>query len=111
MRAQRSVNMSKCKASVLIVNIADLDSGNGQSYREVNLSTKHDCKVGDLVEVLGTGVRLFVVKLNRDCDGTPLYSLCHDKSDIIVEKKGFGNRKWINGLSEECLRLIKTNKE
>lgn len=88
------------------INIADLDSGNGKSYREVNLAKNHNMKVGQLVEISETGCRLFIVKLTRDCDGTPLYSLCHDRDDIIVDNTEFGNRYWINGFTENDLALV-----
>ena len=45
-------------------NVADLDSGNGKTYREINNETKHKLEVGRLVE-LDDGVRLFVVKKTR----------------------------------------------
>lgn len=86
----------------------------GKTYREENAGEKHNIPIGTLVEILPdeynddplAGTRLFVVLHNRDCDQTPLYSLCADSSDIIVEKEGFGNRKWYNGYPEHCLRVI-----
>lgn len=60
-----------------IHNIADLKDPNdkqGRSYREVNNAKVHLFQVGDLVEV-DSGIRLYITKLTRDCDGTPLYSL------------------------------------
>jgi len=57
-----------------IINIADLDSGDGRTYREVNRDTKHNIEVGKLVE-LSSGERLRVTRLSRDCDETPLYWL------------------------------------
>ena len=58
----------------------------GKTYREENLELKHNVPVGALVEAqwdswFGDGAcwkvhaRLWVVGHNRDCDGTPLYSL------------------------------------
>jgi len=76
-----------------------------RSYKEVNLEKKHKISVGSLIE-LETGVRLFVVGHNRDCDGTPLYSLCADKDDVIVQQEGFGNNKWHLGYGEEDLKEI-----
>lgn len=92
------------------VNIADLKDPSdpqGRSYREVNAEKKHSFPVGALVE-LESGARLFVVKQTRDCDQTPLYSLCADKEDTEQEDQRFANRKWHNGYSEECLNLIST---
>ena len=63
-----------------MINIADLidpEDTQGRSYREVNLSTNHNLKIADLVE-LDSGARLFIALLRRDCDGTPLYSLTPD---------------------------------
>ena len=78
------------------INVADLDSGNGKTYREINLATIHKYEVGSLVQILSTGVRLFIVMHTRDCDGTPLYSLSHDIDGI----------KWVSGYSEDSLKLI-----
>lgn len=84
-----------------MINIADLIDPNdsqGRTYREINLSTKHQFSLDDLVE-LNTGARLFIAKLTRDCDGTPLYSLSPDVED--------GHVKWIYGYSEDNLKLVK----
>ncbi len=78
-------------------NIADLKDPNdnqGRSYREVNNATKHSFNIGDLVE-LETGERLFICKLTRDCDGTPLYNLGINGIDATI-----------NGYSEDCLKLF-----
>jgi len=58
-------------------NVADLIDPtdlNGRTYREINNSTPHTFSCGDLVGI-STGARLFVTRLSRDCDGTPLYCL------------------------------------
>jgi len=92
----------------LVFNVADLKDPNddlGRSYREINNNTKHLVKVGSLVEI-DTGVRLFVVKHNRDCDGTPLYELCHDKNDTTQHREGFRNPDWVGGYCEESIREI-----
>lgn len=92
--------------NVIFINGADMPSDiKGKTWRQKNSEMVHAYKVGDLVE-LESGARLFIVKLTRDCDQTPLYSLCHDKDDIIVEKQGFGNMKWDNGWDEDSLKLI-----
>lgn len=73
-----------------MINVADLKDPNdpqGRTYREVNNAMQHAFAIGDLVE-LENGVRLFVAKQTRDCDGTPLYSLTH-KSGGDVSLHGF----------------------
>lgn len=67
------------------VNIADLhdpDDKQGRTYREVNNDKNHIFNRGDFVEVY-RGERLFVVKLTRDCDGTPLYNLGSQGGDTL----------------------------
>ena len=61
-----------------MINIADLrdpDDPQGRSYRQVNADRTHGIPVGALVEIIDTGVRMFVVWHGRDCDQTPLYWL------------------------------------
>ena len=92
-----------------LINIADLRDPNdpqGRSYRQVNAERQHQIPIGALVEVVSTGVRLFVVYHSRDCDQTPLYSLCHDAGDTELERTDFYNRKWANGYPEESLKVI-----
>ncbi len=75
----------------VLFNVADLPSDsndpNSLTYREVNRKKKHKIPVGTLVEVkfdswFGEGAcikahaRLWVFDHTRDCDETPLYSLC-----------------------------------
>lgn len=63
-----------------MINLADLKDPKdplGRSYREVNAEMNHKIPIGTLVE-LESGVRVFVVLHNRDCDQTPLYSLSID---------------------------------
>lgn len=52
-------------------------------------------------------MRLFVVHHSRDCDQTPLYCLGPDPNDTVQEDPRFINRKWINGYSEDCLKVIR----
>ena len=66
------------------INIADLkdpDDSEGRSYREVNHATEHNYEVGQLVE-FDDGVCLFITKLTRDCDGTPLYWFGCDENTV-----------------------------
>jgi hypothetical protein len=70
-----------------IVNIADLIDDNGKTIRENNLEKIHNVPLGTLVDVhfrvdYSGGAfqiikgKMYVVSHDRDCDGTPLYSLC-----------------------------------
>jgi hypothetical protein len=86
---------------VQIVKISDLkdpDDPLGRTYREVNNSKGHVFKVGELVE-LDSGVRLFVSKLTRDCDGTPLYSLSTGQEN-----------KFLHGFDEKSLKRCLTKR-
>lgn len=78
-----------------LTNIADLKDPldtEGRTYREINLSTKHNLSIGDLVE-LDDGQRLFIARLTRDCDATPLYELEPPEG--------------LRGYSEDSLKVIK----
>lgn len=116
---------------VLAINIADIVEGNGKTVRQNNLEKEHNIPVGSLVEVKyshwhGDGccekvhARLWVHSHDRDCDGTPLYSLSryrtslYEGAQIIVE--GFLLKDSIthsilndieSGFSEESLKIIK----
>lgn len=99
------------------VTICDLvNPETGKTYREENAEKVHNIPIGALVEILPdedgyendmAGVRLFVVSHERDCDQTPIYSLCADPNDTIVKKDGFGNTKWYNGFTEEGLAIVR----
>lgn len=91
-----------------IVNIADLKDPNdtqGRTYREVNNATTHKFKVGQLVEI-DDGVRMFVAKQTRDCDGTPLYCLTPFKHDYTPDREGFANRHWLNGICDDDMKAV-----
>lgn len=90
-----------------IMNLHDFVEENGKTIKENNLEKQHKFLVGDLVEIQKSGVRMFVVAQTRDCDGTPLYSLCPNKDNIVQERKGFANYGWHNGYSEYGMILIK----
>jgi hypothetical protein len=82
--------------------IHDIVEANGKTIKENNLDKKHGIPVGALVEVnfedfKGNGIRLYVKKHTRDCDGTPLYSLGIPEDDYCNS----------HGYSEDCLTLIK----
>lgn len=104
-----------------LVNIADLKNPEtGKTYREENNAKEHKIPLGSLVEVdfddtyndrPHKGLRLFVVKHDRDCDGTPLYSLSFDKNwkeDMYGSQFNFAARCRIDsGYSEETLKVLK----
>ena len=87
------------------MNVADIVEENGRTNRENNLEEIHDIPIGTLVEVKydkwhsggaceKIHARLWVVSHDRDCDGTPLYSLSPHKNDTfegarIVLPSGF----------------------
>jgi len=98
---------------MLVYDLVNPDTGN--TYKQDNLELKHNIPLGALVEVkfdqwLGDGAcwkvhaRLWVVKHTRDCDGTPLYSLCVRKRDWLhylqVESLSF------HGFTEDRLKPI-----
>lgn len=91
-----------------MINIADVkDPGDphGRTYREVNNAMAHKYDVGQLVEI-DHGVRVFVAKQARDCDGTPLYCLTPRKDDYTQEREGFANSNWINGWPEDSMKAV-----
>ena len=63
------------------VRFADIVEANGRTIRQNNLDIQHKLPIGALVEIRCSdvpewdGCRLYVAKHDRDCDGTPLYSL------------------------------------
>lgn len=104
-----------------LINIADIvDDSTGKTYREKNLEKGHNIPLGTLVEVdfddsgledPVKGLRLYVVEHSRDCDGTPLYSLCHTKkwSENMMGKEFHMFARWMlsTGYSEDSLKIIK----
>lgn len=70
----------------------------------------HNIPLGTLV---GTdeGMRLFVVHHSRDCDDTPLYNLCHDRTRTYYDGGGHFDRSWSNGWGESSLKIVQQNKE
>lgn len=103
-----------------LINIADLKNPEtGKTYREENNSKSHNIPLGTLVEVdfddsylesPKKGLRLFVVGHDRDCDGTPLYSLSFDKNwkpDMFGEQfKTFARWAIDTGYSEDSLKVV-----
>ena len=94
-------------------NVADLrDPADpaGRSYRRVNAEKTHGIVAGSLVEI-ESGVRLFVVKLGRDCDQTPLYWLAPEMpapTDEAEEPAYYRHlmSKMVGGYAEESLTVI-----
>lgn len=89
----------------MMINVADLKDPNdkqGRSWREINLSKKHNIELLSLVEIHGAA-RAYIVKHTRDCDGTPLYSLA-----INVDNCEYNAA---HGYAEESLTLVSNSKE
>lgn len=121
--------------------IGDLVQENGKTVKENNLELVHNVPVGSLVEITYEseyeepservkGLRLFVVKHSRDCDGSPLYALSHslsaqddyDKIEQDIAQHKYGDEmelrlmmllKWqamgkiLNGYDEGSFTVIK----
>jgi len=86
-----------------MINIADLKDPNdkeGRTYRQINNAKHYKFPVGTLVE-WENGVRLFVAKRTRDCDGTPLYNLSP------YEDIGMSNSLHVRGVCEDYIKQIK----
>lgn len=91
--------------------IHDIVEENGRTVRENNLDREHAIPLGTLVEIVPEddewaeeeydGVRLYVVKHTRDCDGSPLYSLAPKRS----ETNGYMMH---GGWTEKSLRPVVT---
>jgi len=95
--------------------VHDLIEDNGRTVRENNLAKPHTIPLGTLVEVkfdewFGDGccwkvhARLFVVRHDRDCDGTPLYSLSRSRQSPL-----FGDL--FTGFHERRLHPLPVTKE
>lgn len=72
--------------------VHNMIEANGKTVRENNLAKTHVIPLGSLVEINldyneEHGCRLFVVEHSRDCDGTPLYTLSHNKNAAIELNK------------------------
>ena len=87
---------------IQISSLKDPEDPHGRSYKDVNLARNHLYKVGQLVE-LENGVRVFVARQTRDCDGTPLYCLTPKEGDYNQEREHFANHNWLNGYNEDSI--------
>jgi hypothetical protein len=75
------------RSTINYQNISDMIESNGKTIKENNNEKKHNIPIGTLVEVKYLDIlsaagaikkvhaRLYVYSHDRDCDGTPLYSL------------------------------------
>jgi hypothetical protein len=95
--------------------LVDPDDPQGRTYREINLAKPHAFALGTLVEIVEwdedeyvqrKGVRLFVVGHNRDCDGSPIYSLSDNGREVGLFDDSCDTMHWINGVGEEWLRAV-----
>lgn len=84
-----------------VLQICDLvNPESGLSYREENRLQSHNIPLFSLVEVVGNpaspgpndGMRLFVQRLGRDCDQTPLYWLTLDYKVVGHDLSLGGNK-------------------
>lgn len=111
--------------------VGDIVEENGKTWKENNLAIEHKIPLGTLCEVNWeggeyNGIRLFVVRHERDCDGTPLYGLSFNKeqnpprddvSPVVYTKDPKGAFVYyhleadiLHGISEDSLTVI-ANKE
>lgn len=114
------------------INVADIvDKKTGKTIRKENSEKTHKIPINTLVEIKhdiwhGDGVcekihaRLWVISHDRDCDGTPLYSLSVFKSDSNLNKHIFYEDSRFkykitpfikSGFSEESLKVIIVTKD
>ena len=90
----------------------------GLTIKQENLRQQHDIPLDTLVEINCDyseyhGLRLFVARHERDCDGTPLYGLSFEKHEIIsnwflVFKEGVVNFAITGGFGKESLIVVKS---
>lgn len=86
----------------------------GKTWKEKNMELQHKIPIGALVEIQyeyapNIGVRLFVCKHTRDCDGTPLYALTWNLEDYYRFKDTRFENAYIasGGYSDNSLIVIK----
>ncbi len=101
-----------------VVMIHNIVEGNGKTIKENNLAKTHNIPIGSLVEAqwdewFSEGAcwkvhaRLWVVAHNRDCDGTPLYSLSRWKDPSFALQV----KQTHNGFGEESLSTVEVTPE
>jgi hypothetical protein len=93
--------------------IHDIVEANGKTIKENNLAKPHNIPIGTLVEAkfdewFGEGAcwkvhaRMWIVSHDRDCDGTPLYSISRWNDPEFAKQ----NRLLHSGFPEEWLTPI-----
>lgn len=97
------------------IHISDLvNKKTGKTYREENMELTHNIPIGALVEIkfsdwFGHGAcwkvhaRMWVVRHDRDCDGTPLYSISRWNDPHFAEQVN----AIYSGFDEEMLKVVK----
>ena len=88
--------------------VHDLVEDNGKTIKENNLEKIWAIPIGQLVEITPSKERLYVCGHHRDCDGTPLYSVCM-KEDLEKDFSDINNRVYsscITGYSDNSLLAI-----
>ena len=97
----------------------------GNTYKEDNLKKRHNIPVGSLVEVkfddFSPGgfswkvhARMWVVRHDRDCDGTPLYTLSRWNPPVITHTYPYGGHIYADsktGMSEDALTLVEITED
>jgi hypothetical protein len=87
---------------IIVADLKDTNDPDGRSYREINNATAHNFNIGQLVE-LDNGVRMFIAKQTRDCDGTPLYCLTAEENQEYAQANHYS---WVHGYSEDGMNAI-----
>lgn len=103
--------------------VPNIVEANGKTIRENNMALDHKIPLGALVEINCDysdehGIRMFVCDHNRDCDGTPLYTLWPSKSissytanivgnDEIAQIQRLNNMQAVSGWGDDSLIVIK----
>lgn len=104
--------------AAVVHNLTDPNDPAGRTHKQINMEKRHAYPVGTLVEMVETewtdgrheGVRLYVVYLHRDCDGTPLYALSWNRHNTVCHDPRFHNPDWFHGIAEQYLRQIETKR-
>lgn len=79
--------------NTILIPVHSIVEANGKTIKENNLAKKHNIPLNAIVEAeisdehshtfyKGKG-RFYVVAHTRDCDGTPLYSISLDKTEVV----------------------------
>lgn len=94
-----------------VIAVGDIVMSNGKTWRQQNMEKVHNIPRGTLVEISygedsyakndpesKEGLRLFVCGHTRDCDGSPLYDLSHNRNatDEFQElRKKIEEKSWL----------------